>query len=509
MERDKNLDYDDINYSEKENDGAILSPVQKKRKHKKSSDSSSSKKSMFGTLKTEGGSLWKDIRKVYKFGKVIGGGSFGTVRQAYKRDDESKQLVAIKSISKKSLSAEELENLIKEVEIISSLDHANIIDFLETYQDAIYFHIVMELCTGKELFDKLVECGILSEKKVNKIIYKICKAILYCHTVGIIHRDIKAENIIFKDESENSEIKIIDFGLSKKFNPNEKMKSILGTAFYVAPEVLKGSYDEKCDVWSIGVLTFILLSGTPPFKGKNDFDIFNNIVKSDLVFDEKKFKNVSEEAINFIKYCLKKDPTERASVSELLDSEWFLEIKDETFNGRNLDKNILDNLLKFSTKSKFKRIALTFMVNLLDEKETAKLNKMFAAIDLDHKGFIDKDELIKAFKKANIDVTEEKVDELLHNVDTSEDGLIDYTEFLVAATDFVRIFDNKRIKSAFDYLDIDKSGFITIENLKEAFLRAGKNILNPEELDDVLSEINTQDKKISINEFINILDFKQ
>ena len=457
------------------------------------------------TLKSEGGSLWSDIRKVYKFGQVIGGGTFGSVRVAYRREDSKKKLVAVKSISKKHMSQNEIEALIKEVEIISSLDHVNIIDFKETYQDSQYFHIVMELCTGKELFDKLIENGNLTEKTVCRIIYKILKAILYCHTVGVIHRDIKAENIIFENDQEDSEIKIIDFGLSSKYNPKQKMKSILGTPYYVAPEVLQGEYDDKCDVWSIGVLTYVLLTGSPPFKGKTDFEIFNSIVSNEVSFPEEKFKKVSIEAVSFISECLEKNPKLRPNAVTALKHKWFDGLKKETFDTARLSRKVLENMRLLTTPSKFKKLVLAFMVNLCTAEESKKLKEMFEAIDTNNEGFIDVEELTAAFKSVKIDLSEEKVQEILDNVDILENGKINYTEFLMATIDLKTKEGRHRIEEAFNYLDVDGSGCITVDDLQSAFLRAGKQILNPEELEKMMSEVNEK-KEVTIEEFLKMFE---
>lgn len=184
--------------------------------------------------RTSFGSIWEDIRKIYKFKEVIGGGHFGTVRKAYKIGEEPRIFYAIKSLMKKNLSPEDIKGLEKEVEILSSLDHPNIIKFLESYQDKHYFHIVMELCNGREVIEKIMENGKLTENIISQIIYKVLSVISYCNNIGISHRDIKPDNILL-DENEN-EIKIIDFGLSKKFIVKEKMHTILGTPYYVAPK---------------------------------------------------------------------------------------------------------------------------------------------------------------------------------------------------------------------------------------------------------------------------------
>ena len=238
-------------------------------------------------IHTIAGSLFKDIRDVYKFKEVIGGGQFGTVRLAYRKNEKKmniNKLYAVKSISKKNMDIDEMEALIKEVDILSSLDHPNIIKFVETYNDDQYFHIVMEASKGKDLFEKLLESGCLSEDNAADIAFKVLSSLAYCHSKGISHRDIKAENILFHKESNEGEIKIIDFGLSKKYKNLEKMQTILGTPYYVAPEVLKGSYDEKCDIWSVGALIYIMLVGEPPFNGKTNNVIFSKILNEEVKF---------------------------------------------------------------------------------------------------------------------------------------------------------------------------------------------------------------------------------
>ena len=175
------------------------------------------------------------------------------------------------------MTQKDYDDLVKEVDIISGLDHPNIIKFYETYHDECFFHIVMELCKGKEVFDNICNHGYLRENKVQNIIFKVLLAIAHCHSRGITHRDLKPENILFESLKADAEIKLIDFGLSRKYSKDEKMHTILGTPYYVAPEVLKGNYDEKCDIWSIGAMTYLMLCGDPPFTGDSNNEIFKNL----------------------------------------------------------------------------------------------------------------------------------------------------------------------------------------------------------------------------------------
>jgi len=161
----------------------------------------------------------------------------------------------------------------------------------------------MELATGGELFDKIVQHKRFSERRAARLMQKILSAVKHLHEHQICHRDLKPENFIFSDDSPDAEIKLIDFGLSKRFGtPNQppnskvKMQTIVGTPYYVAPEVLKGIYDEACDVWSLGIILYIFLCGYPPFEGDNNKEIFKNVLQQKLTFDPVDWKNISSDA---------------------------------------------------------------------------------------------------------------------------------------------------------------------------------------------------------------------
>ena len=457
------------------------------------------------SLKTIGGSLYQDIRKIYKFKDILGGGHFGTVRIGFKRNEVSKRKYAIKSISKKNLTEKDLDDLIKEVDIIANLDHPNIIKFFETYHDEFYFHIVMELCTGKEVFDKIVEEDYLTESKVAKIIYKVTSAINYCHANGITHRDIKPENILLESSDPDADIKLIDFGLSRKYNINEKMHTILGTPYYVAPEVLKGDYDQKCDVWSIGAITYIMLCGEPPFLGKTNNEIFKKILNDDVLFDKSKWKKTSNEAKNFIRECMNKNPEKRFSAQKALEHPWFKTLHVDVENN-SLDPEILKNIKNISAPKKFKKLVLRFMVNMLSHKELKDLKKAFFSIDTDHSGKINIEELVNAFKQSNIQISPEEISKITAYSD--EKGNLDYTEFLVASINQKKFIDKEKLISAFKYFDVDDSGFIDSSDVKKALLRSGKKILNSEDIEKMLSEVTMVDlPKVSLGDFLALFDY--
>jgi calcium-dependent protein kinase len=178
------------------------------------------------------------------------------------------------------------------------VDHPHIIKFYETYKDNKYYHIVMEFCDGGELFDRLIELGRFSEKDAALIIKQILSAIKHLHDKNIAHRDLKPENIIFdKKDSNKINVKLIDFGLSKLLGMNNRvMLTKLGTPYYISPEVLEGSYDKRCDLWSVGVIAYIFLSGSPPFNGKNETEVFNKIRCCDYDFPDEDWSTLSGDA---------------------------------------------------------------------------------------------------------------------------------------------------------------------------------------------------------------------
>ena len=435
-------------------------------------------------------SLMKDIRKEYKFLKPLGEGHFGTVRKAHRRSEkEPYHYFAIKSISIKNLSQKDYNDLVKEVDIISGLDHPNIIKFYETYHDKYFFHIVMELCQGKEVFDNIANHGYMPEKKVVNIIFKVLLAIAHCHSRGITHRDLKPENILFESLKPDAEIKLIDFGLSRKYAKDEKMHTILGTPYYVAPEVLKGEYDEKCDIWSIGAMTYLMLCGDPPFTGSSNNEIFKKIVKNELKFNPYKWKNISHSAKDFVKWCLNKNASERPSASKAVTHNWFNNVLKETHSVKNFPTKILINIKNFNIVDKFKQMIIKYLINTMNGEEEINIYKnAFYALNFNHNGWIEPSELKKGYELTNIDITDEEIEYLYSIiVENSKDG-IDYTEFLMAGIDKKELFTQEKIEKAFNYFDINKSGYIEYEDLKEALLKMGKECTESNGINSIIHD---------------------
>ena len=464
----------------------------------------------FPNFRFIGGSFNFDIRKIYKFKEVLGGGHFGCIRLGYKRGENPKRYYAIKSIRKKNLTNTDLNDMLNEVEIISKLRHPNIIKFYETYHDEKYFHIVMEYCKGKDIFEKINQYGFISENIVKKIISKLVHAISYCHSKNLTHRDLKLENILFINNDMESEIKLIDFGLACKYEPNKKMTTFAGSPYYIAPEVLKGNYDNKCDIWSIGIITYVMLTGILPFEGETNDEIFNKILTKEVNFEHPNFNIISNEAKMFIKLCLEKDPNKRISAQKLIENNW---IKNTLLKDNVLKSDILYNLKNLNAINKMKILILSYIVNNLSQTEQQKLQEAFYAIDLDHTGQICPEELYKACEENNIPITKNEINNIIQNLNicynrASNNNVLDYQQFLMAVYDIEKNIDRNKIEKAFEFFDINQDGFIDVDDLKNFYLRSGLKLLNEDEdIKEIIKEISKNDKKINLNHFLQLFNF--
>jgi calcium-dependent protein kinase len=331
---------------------------------------------------------------------------------------------------------------------------------------------------------------------------QVLSAVSYCHAENIVHRDLKPENLLLDSEGAGGIIKVIDFGTSQKYDPDKKMHQTYGTPYYIAPEILAGEYNEKCDVWSCGVIMYILLCGRPPFDGQTDDEILENVSKGSYKTDSAVWKNVSKDGLDLVQRMLKFDPEKRIQSIDALGHSW---IKDLT-EGINVDENLatgaLKNLQGFRAERKLQQAVCTFMVSQMATKEEMEeLQKAFSSLDKNGDGKLSKDELLLGFTDImGATAAEEEVDRIMNLVDTDQNGWIDYSEFVMATLDKKNLLSDERLETAFRIFDKDNNGFIDASEIR-AVLGKGKK-LDDAVWDELISEVDINgDGEVSFKEF--------
>ncbi|KAM9182257.1 calcium/calmodulin-dependent protein kinase type 1 isoform 2-T2 [Mergus octosetaceus] len=297
---------------------------------------------------------WKkrteDIHRIYDFREVLGTGAFSEVVLA--EEKATQKLVAIKCIAKKALEGKEagLEN---EIAVLHKIKHPNIVALDDIYESSSHLYLIMQLVSGGELFDRIVEKGFYTERDASALIRQILDAVRYLHDMGIVHRDLKPENLLYYSLEEDSKIMISDFGLSKIEGCGSVMSTACGTPGYVAPEVLaQKPYSKAVDCWSIGVIAYILLCGYPPFYDENDAKLFEQILRAEYEFDSPYWDDISDSAKDFIRHLMEKDPKKRFTCEQALQHPW---IAGDTALDKNIHQSVSEQIKKNFAKSKWKQ----------------------------------------------------------------------------------------------------------------------------------------------------------
>ncbi|KAF8379404.1 hypothetical protein HHK36_028839 [Tetracentron sinense] len=258
----------------------------------------------------------------YVLGEQLGWGQFGVIRVC--SDKLTGEVLACKSIAKERLiTLDDLRSVKLEIEIMAKLSgHPNVVDLKAVYEEEDCVHLVMELCAGGELFHRLEKHGRFSESDARVLFRHLMQVVMYCHDKGVVHRDLKPENILLATKASSSPIKLADFGLATYIKPGQSLYGTVGSPFYIAPEVLAGGYNQAADVWSTGVILYILLSGMPPFWGKTKSRIFNAVRAAELRFPSDPWDRISASAKDLVIGMLCKDPAQRLTAVQVLDHSW-------------------------------------------------------------------------------------------------------------------------------------------------------------------------------------------
>jgi len=356
------------------------------------------------------------------------------------------------------------------------------------------------------LFDRIIENDHFSEKDTAKIMQQLLSAVAYCHSHNIVHRDLKPENLVYDSKKKDSNLKVIDFGTAKDFKPNQKMNETYGTAYYIAPEILNQNYTEKCDVWSCGVILYILLSGMPPFPGKDDREILRKVKVGKYHFDDAVWMNISDDAKRFIKKMMEIDANKRMSAQEALNDPWFNKVMEKEEVDRPLAIQNLNNLKNFGFESKLQEATWVYLVSYFATKEEKeKLLETFKTLDVDHDGQLTVKELKEGYVKImgmSNETAEEEAERIMKMIDTNGSGSIDYSEFVNATISKSNLLKKERLEAAFKMFDRNGDGRISADEMRFMF-NDGKTHGIPEKVwEEWIQQVDKNaDGGISIDEF--------
>ncbi|KAI8572890.1 hypothetical protein RHMOL_Rhmol01G0235900 [Rhododendron molle] len=412
----------------------------------------------------------KNFGAKYDLGKEVGRGHFGHTCQAKGRKGDLRDVpLAVKIISKaKMTTAISIEDVRREVKILKALSgHKHLVRFYDACEDTNNVYIVMELCEGGELLDRILSRGgRYTEEDAKVIVLQILSVVAFCHLQGVVHRDLKPENFLFTSRNEDADMKLIDFGLSDFIRPEERLNDIVGSAYYVAPEVLHRSYSLEADIWSIGVITYILLCGSRPFWARTESGIFRAVLRADPNFDDLPWPSVSPEAKDFVKRLLNKDYRKRMTAAQALTHPW---LRSEN-HPVPLDILIYKLVKSYLHASPFKRAALKALSKALTEDELCYLRAQFMLLEPNNDGRVSLDNFKMALVRNGTDaMTESRVPEILNTMTPLSYRKMDFEEFCAAAISTYQLEAlegwEQIASTAFEHFEQEGNRVISLEEL--------------------------------------------
>ena len=445
----------------------------------------------------------------YKVVQRLGDGAYGTVYLAVNLMTKAK--VAMKKINKvKENEIDDME-IKNEIDILKKLDHPNIVKIIEFYSTPKAYYIITSFCQCGELYNQIKYQ--YNENQLAVLFYQVFSGLYYLHSKNIVHRDLKLENILITEiEKEKSTgknlfwIKIIDFGTAKIFEKNKSEKAVVGSSYYIAPEVLKKQYNEKCDTWSAGVILYMLICGRAPFDGADDEEIIANIRRGTFNHKHKKLVASSPEVQDLVIKLLEVNVNKRLSAAQALKHPWFAK-----FNGKSLYMNIekekvkmyLDRLISYQINSKFQQMVIAFIVhNVPDTEETKDILKIFRLFNTNDDGRLTKEELSKGLAQYE-DPKQYNIDDIFLILDGANNGFIEYEEFMRACMDQKSLLCDEHLVYAFNFFDKDNTGRISVEKIKANFIDSN---VSEEVFRSIFNEIDTNhDGEIDFGEFKDMM----
>ena len=446
----------------------------------------------------------------YEIISKLGSGSFGSVYLA--KNKYTNEKVSMKQIKKSSQNLLSDGEITDEIEILKTLDHPDIVRIIESFNTRNSYILITEYCEGGELFDQVKNQ--LSETQIAVIFKQILSGLAYLHSNNIVHRDLKLENILIyeKEKSDKGEdlfnIKIIDFGTARIFDKGKNPQSIVGSSYYIAPEVLRQKYNKECDLWSVGVILYMFIVGHAPFDGCDDDEITMNIQRGVYKKNDRRWLKASKEVKDLIQKLLIYRPSQRLTAIQALNHPWF-KIADSNCLYNNISSNdiinCIKNLLTYNINNKIEELFLAYIIhNIPRDKEAKSAIKLFKLVNENKDGKLQKKELKKVLLKFVTEkfLLENDFDEKFEIMDGNSKGYINYEEFLRACLDRKKILNDDVLIYAFNYFDSDGIGFIVKKKMKKIFGNRIDNLA----FQIIFDEIDTdKDGKLSFDDFKNIL----
>jgi calcium-dependent protein kinase len=287
----------------------------------------------------------------------------------------------------------------REVQILMMLSgHPNIASLVGIYEDEAAVHMILELCEGGELMDEICARGTQSERDASKYFRSMVAVVQHCHTLGIMHRDIKPENFLLSKRGPGAIVKAADFGLSQFFRPGRPLHSLVGSAHFVAPEVIKRSYGPAADVWSLGVCLYVLLTGLTPFWGETEEAVLDMVLHADIDYSSPPWGAVSRQAKDIVKRMLNRNPDKRPTPSELLQHRWLCAAASDT----PLDPIVVERLRSMAVAIRVKRAAMLAASQGLRPEHLPRLHAVFESLDVDRSGSLANEELAVGLQRLNL-----------------------------------------------------------------------------------------------------------
>jgi calcium-dependent protein kinase len=409
----------------------------------------------------------------YTVGEVVGRGASGELYHATLKENAkwtaAQKDVVLKTLTKKDIPDTKLEELVAETEVGLILDHPSICRLLRVYETPAAVTLVLEYCSGGDLYDRFTPLGKYSEPMAQVACAQMLTALRYLQSQNVVHRDVKLENWLYASTEASSPLCITDFGFATVHDGSvdPPLSKMMGSPYYVAPEIFSESYGYKVDMWSTGVVLYMLLSGNPPFRGKDNNEICGNVLTAELALDEAALPGVSDEARDFLRCVLNRDVAARPGPSEAAAHPWLATVGRATL--RLPRDSSVDSLLDFADQPQLRRAALVMMGGGASNQMFRDAQGAFLDLDLTGSGTISRESFERHLLERDPDLDENVIAKTFSRLDVHKNGDIHYSEFLAAYDQIALAENDDAISRAFSMFDTDKSGFITKENLEEVF----------------------------------------